>query len=147
MSPPSLMTYKGYAAIISLDADDEIFVGRVLGINDVIGFHANSVKGLKAAFHEAIDDYLATCEKIGKQPEKRASGNLMLRVAPEVHAQATIAAEASGKSLNQWAEDLFRQATRMEHREQHLSAIYKTSFRVARRKKRNSPKAAQASRG
>ena len=72
----------------------------------------------------------------------------MLRVAPEVHAQATIAAEASGKSLNQWAEDLFREATRMEHPEQHLSGIYETgSFRVARRKKRISPKAAQASRG
>jgi predicted HicB family RNase H-like nuclease len=109
-----MLTYKGFTATIAFDADDEIFVGRVLGINDVVGFHAESVKALKTAFHEAVDDYVETCAKVGKHPEKRASGNLMLRVAPEVHAQATIAAEAAGKSLNQWAEELFRWAVQGE---------------------------------
>jgi predicted HicB family RNase H-like nuclease len=93
-----MLTYKGFTATIAFDADDEIFVGRVLGINDVVAFHA-------------VDDYVETRAKVGKHPEKRASGNLMLRVAPEVHAQATIAAEAAGKSLNQWAEELLRVAT------------------------------------
>jgi predicted HicB family RNase H-like nuclease len=30
----------------------------------------------------------------------------MLRVAPQVHAQAAAAAEASGKTLNQWSEEV-----------------------------------------
>jgi hypothetical protein len=33
------------------------------GISDVIGFHGESVAELKAAFEEAVEDYLATCKK------------------------------------------------------------------------------------
>jgi hypothetical protein len=57
---------------------------------------------LRAAFVEAVNDYLATCEKWGRAPQKPYSGKLMLRVPPEVHAHAAMMAEAHGKSLNQW---------------------------------------------
>lgn len=106
----NMMTYKGYKASISFDEKDDIFFGRLLGINDVIGFHADTVTDLKAAFHEAVDDYVETCAKLGKQPEKPYSGNLMLRVDPAVHSKVALAAEAAGKSLNQWGEEVLRQA-------------------------------------
>ena len=93
------MVYKGYAAAVEFDGDDEIFVGRIVGINDVVGFHAESVDDLKAAFHEAVDDYIDTCRRTGKKPEKSYSGSLMVRVDPAVHAKAAKAAELSGKSL------------------------------------------------
>jgi hypothetical protein len=48
----------------------------------VIGFHNVSVQELRTAFHEAVDDYLATCEKIGRPPQKPYSGKLMLRIPP-----------------------------------------------------------------
>jgi len=35
----------------------------------------------------------------------------MLRVPPEVHAAASIAAQAAGKSLNQWAAEVLARAT------------------------------------
>lgn len=104
------MTYNGYAALVEFDAEDEIFTGRIAGISDVIGFHADNVADLKAAFREALDDYLETCAKIGKAPQKPASGNLMLRVDPEVHARAALAAELAGKSLNQWGEQVIADA-------------------------------------
>lgn len=104
------MSYRGYAARIEFDAEDEIFAGRVAGILDVVGFHADNVEELKAAFHEAVDDYLATCEAIGKEPQKPYSGNLMLRVGAEVHSRAALAAELSGKSLNQWSEEVLSDA-------------------------------------
>jgi predicted HicB family RNase H-like nuclease len=104
------MSYRGYAARIEFDAEDEIFTGRVAGIRDVIGFHADNVEDLKAAFHEAVDDYLATCETVGKEPQKPYSGNLMLRVGTEVHSRAALAAELSGKSLNQWSEEVLASA-------------------------------------
>jgi predicted HicB family RNase H-like nuclease len=104
-------THKNYMAAIEFDPEDEIFTGRLLGINDVVSFHASTVKELKAAFHEAVDDYIELCAKTGKQPEKQMSGNLMLRVEPEVHANAIIAAELAGKSLNQWGEEVIRAAT------------------------------------
>lgn len=97
------MTYQGHTARVEFDDRSDIFVGRLLGITDVVGFHADTVQELRAAFVEAVDDYLETCAKMGKQPQKPASGKLMLRVPPEVHSAALIAAKASGTSLNQWA--------------------------------------------
>jgi predicted HicB family RNase H-like nuclease len=104
------MRYKGYVCRIDLDARDQILVGRLLGIRDIVSFHADSVTELHSAFEEAVDDYIATCDKLGKTPEKPASGKLMLRVAPNVHSAALIAAQASGMSLNKWASGVLAQA-------------------------------------
>ena len=108
------VTYKGYAASVELEPEDGVFVGRLLGINDVVGFHAESVGALQAAFHEAVDDYIETCVKAGKEPEKPYSGRVMFRVDPIVHAKAALAAQMSGKSLNQWAEEKLRAAAEAE---------------------------------
>ena len=70
----------------------------------------DTVDGLKAAFHDAVDEYVATCAKAGKDPLKPASGKLMLRVDPALHARALIAADVAGKSLHQWGEDALRAA-------------------------------------
>ncbi len=95
--------YNGYFANVEFDAEDHIFVGRIIGIRDVIGFHGECVTELESAFHEAVDNYLAACKELGQQPNKPYSGNLMLRVPAETHAAVASAAEASGKSINQWA--------------------------------------------
>jgi len=97
------MSYKGQTARLEFDDRDSIFVGHIFGISDVIGFHADTVQELRAAFEEAVDDYIETCARVGKEPQKPASGEIMLRVPPEVHSAALIAAKASGTSLNQWA--------------------------------------------
>ena len=52
------MTYNGNAACI--EHDDEG------GIQDGVGFHADTAQDLRSAFHEAVEDYLETCAKIGK---------------------------------------------------------------------------------
>jgi predicted HicB family RNase H-like nuclease len=105
-----ILSYKGYKARVEFDADDRIFFGRVAGIEDGVGFHADTVDDLIAAFHEAVDDYLETCLKAGKQPDKPYSGKLMFRVSPELHAQAAIAAKLAGKSLNTWAQEALGKA-------------------------------------
>ena len=104
------MNYRGYVARIDFDSRDEIFVGRILGISDVISFHADTVADLRKEFESAVDDYLADCAERGIKPEKTASGKLMLRIPPEVHSAAAIAAEAEGKSLNQWASEVLERA-------------------------------------
>jgi len=106
------LTYKSFTARIEFDADDNIFVGRVLGIRDKIGFHGATVAKLATDFHNAIDHYLDVCKKRGITPQKPYSGNLMLRVPPEVHAAAAIAAETKGKSLNQWAANVLEKAAK-----------------------------------
>ena len=104
------MTYKGHTARVDFDDAEGIFSGRLLGISDVVGFHADNVPELRAAFEDAVDDYAETCARIGKQPEKPASGKLMLRIPPDVHRAALVAAESAGTSLNQWASKVLRQA-------------------------------------
>jgi len=96
------MIHKRYAARIDYSDEDGCFVGHIAGVNDVVGFHGESVTELRAAFEAAVDDYLETCEKLNHSPQKPYSGNLMLRLSPEVHAAIAMAAEVSGKSINQW---------------------------------------------
>lgn len=104
------LTYKGFSARIEFDARDNLFFGRLLGIEDIVSFHGESVSELKEAFEEAVTDYLEACQQIGKKPQKPFSGKLMFRVPPEVHAAVSIAAKASGKSLNQWAIEVLNNA-------------------------------------
>ncbi|WKL56680.1 type II toxin-antitoxin system HicB family antitoxin [Asticcacaulis sp. ZE23SCel15] len=106
----SVLDYQGYSARIEFDAEDEVFFGRIAGIRDSVSFHADNVADLKVAFHEAVEDYIETCTKIGKSPQKPYSGNLQFRVEPELHHRAAEAAELSGMSLNQWGECLLQQA-------------------------------------
>jgi len=106
----NVMTYKGYTARIEFDQKDNIFTGKIIGIADSIMFHGETVKELRSDFQAAIDHYIADCAAAGRRPLKAASGRLMLRVSPEVHARALATAKAAGKSLNQWAEDVLGKA-------------------------------------
>ncbi|WP_267421975.1 type II toxin-antitoxin system HicB family antitoxin [Methylobacterium sp. GC_Met_2] len=106
----NVLRYKGYAARVEFDADDHVFVGTIAGISDGVGFHADTVTALEAAFREAVEDYVETCAKVGKAPQRPYSGSLQFRVSPELHANVARAAELSGKSLNQWGEEVLRRA-------------------------------------
>ncbi|MDB6002462.1 MAG: hypothetical protein JWP52_4161 [Rhizobacter sp.] len=105
------MSHKGYTARIEFDERDNIFVGRVLGMRTVISFHGETVSELRSELETAVDEFLRDCEEQGVKPEKPASGKLMLRVPPEVHGAALVAAQAAGKSLNQWATEVIEEAT------------------------------------
>ncbi|HBB52913.1 MAG TPA: toxin-antitoxin system HicB family antitoxin [Legionellales bacterium] len=100
------MNYKNYTARIEYSDEDDCFIGHIAGINDLVGFHANAVSELHTAFEEAVDDYIQTCKKTGRSPQKPYSGKIMLRVPPEIHARAAMMAEAHGKSLNSWVTEL-----------------------------------------
>lgn len=106
------MTHQGYTARIEFDERDNLFVGRILGLRAIISFHGQTVDELRKEFIAATEDYLADCRQQGISPEKPASGKMMLRVPPEVHSAALIAAQATGKSLNQWAADVLGNAAR-----------------------------------
>lgn len=104
------MEYKGFAARVEYSEEDGCIVGHIAGIRDVIGFHGESVAELRAAFEEAVEDYLATCEKLGQAPNKPYSGQFRLRLDPELHARAAMVAEARGKSLNTWVSEVIEKS-------------------------------------
>ena len=96
------MQYKGYSAIVRYSAEDECLVGHIAGINDIVGFHGDSVEEMRKAFEESVDFYLDSCAKMGHEPNKPYSGRVTLRLPPELHAQLAFQAEANGSSLNNW---------------------------------------------
>jgi predicted HicB family RNase H-like nuclease len=104
------MSFKNYAARIEYSDDDGCFVGHLVGITDVVGFHGESVAELRLAFEEAVTDYLDTCEKLNRAPQRPYSGKVMLRLDPSVHAKVAIQAQAQGKSLNAWAQEALAKA-------------------------------------
>ena len=77
------MTYRGYAARIEYSDEDQCLIGHIAGINDVVGFHGDSVAELRTAFEEAVEDYLEACEKLNRAPQKPYSGKLMLACRPK----------------------------------------------------------------
>jgi predicted HicB family RNase H-like nuclease len=108
----NIMNYKGYAARINYSDEDGLLVGHIAGIRDIVGFHGESVSELRAAFAEAVDDYLDTCSKLGREPQKTYSGKLSLRLEPALHASVACEAELAHKSINQWVSDLLSREVR-----------------------------------
>ena len=96
----SILDYKGYSADIVFDAEGGVLSGTVLGIRDGIIFEADSVADVEDAFHEAVDDYLAYCDEKGKAPEIPYKGSFNVRISPELHRAAALAARRRKESLN-----------------------------------------------
>ncbi len=95
-----ILEYKNYYAEVHFSAEDDVFHGKIIGINDLVNFEGTTVKELKKAFHEAVDDYLETCKELGKEPEKTYKGSFNVRIPPELHRQAARYATMKNMSLN-----------------------------------------------
>jgi predicted HicB family RNase H-like nuclease len=112
----SYIHYRDYTGSIEFSEEDEIFHGKVIGIRDIISYEGDSAKAIIEDFHNAIDEYLEFCEKSGKLPEKSFKGSFNVRIQPELHRQATLAASARGLSLNAFVEDAIRQNVNQSQR-------------------------------
>ena len=73
-------------------------------------FEGTDVASLRAAFEEAVDDYLEFCKETGKQPEKPFKGSFNLRLDPELHKLLVSNAMNEGKTLNTFVKDLLQRA-------------------------------------
>jgi predicted HicB family RNase H-like nuclease len=69
------MTYNGFTADNVFDPEDNIFVGWVLDLEDIVTFHGESAAELESNFQAAIDAYLSACQELVTAPEKPAGGS------------------------------------------------------------------------
>lgn len=106
-----VMFYKDYIGSVHYSTEDEVFYGELEGINDSISYEGTSVTELKAAFEEAVEDYLELCKLNGKEPEKVYKGSFNVRIKPELHKKAAQMAVIEGKSLNQYVEEAIAEYT------------------------------------
>jgi len=101
------MQYKGYTALIEYSADDECFVGQVIGIRHAIIFDGTSVDEIRANFEEMIDDYPAMCADLDQEPNEPVS-EIMIPLSPELYAKASRKAEYDGVPVEKIMETALR---------------------------------------
>lgn len=104
-----VILYKNFIGLVHFSTDDEVFYGKIEGIDDSIGFEGSSVEELKLAFHEAVEDYLELCEMNNKQPHKAYKGSFNIRISPDLHCKAVQEALINGVSLNQFIESAIKE--------------------------------------
>lgn len=59
----NLQAYKGYTTKVKYSNEDNVFFGKIEGINSLVDFEAESIDKVKNAFEEAVNNYLAFCEE------------------------------------------------------------------------------------
>lgn len=96
------INYKGYVGSVEMSEEDNCLYGQVLDLpsDTAITYEGNTVAELRQDFHEAVDDYLAYCEKEGIEPRKTYSGTLNIRISPETHSRIAVLAKKAGISVN-----------------------------------------------
>lgn len=99
------MEYKGYVGSVEFSEEDALFFGKVLGVRALISYEGENTRDLVEDFHSAVDDYLELCAAEGVEPEKAYKGSFNVRISPELHKKAAIAAMAKQISLNRFVEE------------------------------------------
>lgn len=99
------MEYKGYVGSVEFSEEDALFFGKVLGVRALISYEGENARDLVEDFHSAVDDYLELCAAEGVEPEKAYKGSFNVRISPELHKKAAIAAMAKQISLNRFVEE------------------------------------------
>ncbi len=100
----NLMEYKGYLGTVEYSDRDKVLFGKVLGVNGLVSYEGKGVAELRADFESAVDEYLEMCSDAGVFPEKVYKGSFNIRLNPELHKKASIAASAKNISLNKYIE-------------------------------------------
>ncbi len=108
----NILNYKGFTAKVEFSADDDVFFGRLLGIDDIVTFEGKTVAELKQAFQETVGFHIEVCEKTGQKLKKNYSGKLLFRLPPELHARIAETAESRGVSINEFGREILETAVK-----------------------------------
>ncbi len=106
----NVMMIGGQQAVINYDPDIEMFRGEFIGLNGGADFYACDVAGLHREGEASLAAFMDECAKRGIELRKTFSGKLLLRLNPEMHQAAAVAAAANGESLNQWVIGAIKEA-------------------------------------
>lgn len=94
------LEYKKFIGTVNFSEEDDVFFGKIEGINALITFEGRTVAELKKAFREAVTDYIEFCKEKGIKAQKTYTGILNVRLTPEIHRQAAMMATKKGTTLN-----------------------------------------------
>ena len=104
-----MLKYKGYYGSVHYDVDEPIFYGKLEFIKALVSYEAKDAVGIKKAFEEAVDDYLALCKQEKIVPELPFKGSLNVRLGHELHEKIAILALREKISINKYICNLLKQ--------------------------------------
>lgn len=98
----NILKYKEFIATVHFSTEDEVFYGKIEGINDLVTFEGSTVSELKNAYQEAVDGYIDLCHQLSKPAEKSYKGSFNIRISQDLHRKASQSATMEGLTLNQF---------------------------------------------
>jgi len=99
------MTYKGMRPASNIATKTAALSAILQALTTSLDFTASPWRNCAPLSKGLLMTILRRAKKLHRPPQKPYSRKLMLRIPPEVHAAVAMAAEVSGKSINQWAAD------------------------------------------
>jgi len=96
-----IIKYNDYEGSCEISMEDGVCHGKILFIDDLVTYEADTPTNLKKEFESAVDDYLHTCEQLGIKPKKPLKGQFNVRISPELHKKAAIKAAEENISMNE----------------------------------------------
>ena len=96
----NVIEYKGYHTLPVFDSEDCVLRGKIEGIKDLVTYECESASQVAQEFENAVDEYLAFCEEVGKNPEKEYNGSFNIRISSDLHRRMANAASKRDVSLN-----------------------------------------------
>ena len=111
-----VLIYRDYIGSVHFNSDDEVFFGKIEGIDDLVSFEGSSVNELKKSFEEAVEDYIEICSINKKKNEKSYKGSFNVRIPSEIHKKAKRLATLKGISLNQFIQHAVEEEVKRENK-------------------------------
>ena len=131
-----LLHYKGFDGSIEISIDDNCLHGKILFIDDLVTYEAETPAQLQSEFEAAVEDYLATCEELGRVPNKPLSGTFNVRIGSELHQKVARYAAASNSSINEVVKHALDECVKANdpkeviHRHFHHIYYYEDNYNV-----------------
>jgi len=95
-----IIQYKGYYGSVHYSDEDQVFFGKIEYIRSLVNYEGTTVKNLRRAFKEAVDDYLKLCQNEGIEPDQSFRGSFNVRTGCDLHRKAALYAKEKGLNLN-----------------------------------------------
>tara|TARA_R110000850_G_scaffold12930_1_gene42676 strand:- start:166 stop:534 length:369 start_codon:yes stop_codon:yes gene_type:complete len=115
-----VLKYEGQIGSIEHDLDRGLLYGKLLFIQDLVTYEAESLRGLDQEFRVSVDEYLKDCADMGIKPNKPFHGSFNIRIGRELHRKLAIKAAGEGMGLNEAVqravENFITQSGNSEHR-------------------------------
>lgn len=99
-TPLLLREYCGYVGSIEYSKEDKVFYGSVQFITDTIAYESEDLQGLESAFRKAVDEYIADCKALSREPNTTCKGSFNVRLPKQLHVELVQYGIKHGISLN-----------------------------------------------